>query len=122
MDTPETQHKQQLLVNKDGPNQQKEMSAEMTRRLFQNVCAIEKDLCLVPNVSNRIGIIPEDDEAEECELSDTFKTLREKNQHQLLLASENDSPAFPNRDSNDEVHRARQMVNMHFVKPSIGSD
>ena len=56
------------------------MSAEMTRRLFQNVCAIEKDLCLVPNVSNRIGIIPED-EAEECELSDTFKTLREKNQH-----------------------------------------
>ena len=56
------------------------MSAEMTRRLFQNVCAIEKDLKLVPNVSNRIGIIQED-EAEECELSDTFKTLREKNQH-----------------------------------------
>ena len=36
----------------------------MTRRLLQNVAAIEKDLNLAPIVSNQIGTIHEDDEEE----------------------------------------------------------
>ncbi len=105
------------------------LPSEITRRMLQNVVAIEKDLKLYPSVSNQIGIIPED--KAECELSDTFKTCQTTtNNHNIMLpsvyplqSSDNDSPGFPNRlSSNDEVHRAEQMVNMHFVKPSINSD
>ena len=37
------------------------MSPQMTRRMLQNVAAIEKDLKLLPTVSNQIGIIHEEE-------------------------------------------------------------
>ena len=58
----------------NGQNDMMVVPSEITRRMLQNVVAIEKDLKLYPSVSNQIGIIPED--KAECELSDTFKTCQ----------------------------------------------
>ena len=88
------------------------MSPDMTRRMLQNVAAIEKDLNLVPTVSNQIGTIHELED--ECELSDTNKTRKEFRLQKILFANqETDSPDFPKRESTDEVHKAE-----HFFEPN----
>ena len=74
----------------------------MTRRMLQNVAAIEKDLKLLPTVSNQIGIIHE--EETENELQGTFS----KPKRRLIDKMSAESPDFPKRDSTDEVHRAQQ--------------
>ena len=75
------------------------------------MAAIEKDLNLVPIVSNQIGTIHEDER--ECELSDTNKTKKEKRIHHLQMFSggggdgggTEERASNPQRES-DEVHKA----------------
>ena len=66
------------------------------------MAAIEKDLKLVPSVSNAMKVIQEDEE--ECEMS--AQLLMTKRKLDLYPLSDAESPEFPKRFSNDEVHRA----------------
>ena len=83
--------------------------------MLQNVAAIEKDLNLAPTVSKQIGTIHEDED--ECELSDTQRTLKDKYdkyQKNRLFSVDKEGLEFPKRESNDEVHRAQMYQDRQF--------
>ena len=85
------------------------MTPEVLRRLRQNVAAIEKDLNLSPKVSKQIGGAIHTEETEQSATQDSIRPHAVNTVNRIDFYGrdqEGDSPEFPKRESNDEVHRA----------------